>query len=171
VARMNENFEYVGYSILGFFGASCLVAVVTYRCCLGESAGEGGREGYGPTARGGGSSIQSADREAAEREAAAKQSAASMDDYLRRRMLGMARGGGNAVAGRGGAVSGRKDGGAAEEKAGGQAVEAAGANRPAPGTKDVAAAAQQLKGGMDDYLRRRMLGLARGSSVQPVLDI
>ena len=57
VALMNDNFEYVGYSILGFFAASCLVAAVAYRCCLGDG-GHGGERAERGT-------IQSTDREAA----------------------------------------------------------------------------------------------------------
>lgn len=84
VAAVNAHFEYVGYSILGFFAASCLVAVVAYRCCLGD--GGDGAEG----------SVQRINIQSQSREVVAVQSAAKlkggMDDYLRGRMLGLARG-------------------------------------------------------------------------------
>ena len=139
VAFVNENFEYVGYSIIGFFATSCLVAAVAYRCCLvdGNDRGE-------PTAQ---FSIQSPCHKVVAKQSLAR-SSSSMDDYLRRRMLGLAHGSNVGAVGGGGVAD--KDGRAWVEAAAGRTI----------------VAAQLKKSGTDDYLRRRMLALARGSSVQ-----
>jgi high-affinity nickel-transport protein len=84
IASINDNFEYVGYSILGFFAASCLVAAAAFKCCLSDGSDGGGIQPADPEAEA---------KQAAEQEAAAKQVAAQRDDYLRKRMLGLARGG------------------------------------------------------------------------------
>ena len=100
INSINNHFEYVGYSILGIFGLSMVVAAVLFKCCIGGGgqdemmeaedededeeggggggSGEVGGEGSGVgESKSTGTGISNRDKEA---------------DYLRSRLLNMARG-------------------------------------------------------------------------------
>ena len=96
VSSINEHFEYVGYSILGFFGLSMVCAAVLFKCCLGEGEGESGGGVGGGVGRGVGierSSNNTADTLILGGETKTVASKRAKEaDYLRKRMLNMARG-------------------------------------------------------------------------------
>ena len=99
VASINAHFEYVGYSILGFFGVSMLIAVVLFKCCIkgngvendnsveNDNGGEGGVEGE--VGRGLGRGVETKEEVGEERKVGVRAKEAA---YLRSRMLAMARG-------------------------------------------------------------------------------
>ena len=103
VASINAHFEYVGYSILGFFGVSMLIAVVLFKCCIkgngvendnsveNDNGVEGGVEGEvgRGVGRGVGRSVEAKEEVGEERKVGVRAKEAA---YLRSRMLAMARG-------------------------------------------------------------------------------
>ena len=110
VASINAHFEYVGYSILGFFGVSMLIAVVLFKCCIkgngvendnsvendnggvergvGRGVGRGLGRGVG-VGRGLGRGVETKEEVGEERKVGVRAKEAA---YLRSRMLAMARG-------------------------------------------------------------------------------
>ena len=90
---IGDHFEYVGYSILAFFALSCMTAALIHKlkCCEGGN-GEGrgaGEEESGDTDTFGKAAGGGADGELAD--------GGSVDDYLRKRMLGLAYGEAKAI--------------------------------------------------------------------------
>ena len=86
VLYISDHFEYVGYSILAFFALSCATAWILFKCC--SSAEEDKRE----------EPKQSQKADAAEPGSDdCKGVAVAVDDYLRKRMLGLAYGEAKAI--------------------------------------------------------------------------
>jgi high-affinity nickel-transport protein len=104
IKYLADHFEYVGYGILAFFALSCVAAAVMYRCCAGGDGG-GRQMGGGGGGGGGGEGGGGGGRETLEKgvvigeeaDGAAGSSSSSVDDYLRKRMLGLAYGEAKAI--------------------------------------------------------------------------
>ena len=100
INSINAHFEYVGYSILGFFGVSMVCATVVFKCCIGATGGEGtsvkdrGEEGRTTVESNGGLASFLVETKSALPNTAVQVSSkrAKEADYLRQRMLNMARG-------------------------------------------------------------------------------